>query len=156
MRIYYDDKGKILATPRAIDPLPEDSPKTAINVPFFVIEVDEDANRELVFRLLRNKRGSFEQHMPDQFIIVDEHLTNNDTGKAVIINPNPQAEALKASPLYGKTRAEVEAMVDAAKDLAELKAIVKAIYTPVDLVVREVKLAEKTTSYLVRHSRLEG
>ena len=96
MRLYYLADGKILKIARVIDALPEDSPKTAINVPYSILELDEEYNRVTCFLLIRNNRGTPEHPMPDRLSVNGlGQLINNDTLAVVTINPNPNKEAFK-------------------------------------------------------------
>jgi hypothetical protein len=126
MRIYYlqaeyePGKRKIIIVWRAVDgPLPEDSPKTAINDPYSVLEIDEKYNRLLCALLGRNVRfvapGDLAPptHLPDRFYVnASDQLVLNDTGQVVPIQPNPEKEAFKLSDLYGLSQAQLEAYID--------------------------------------------
>jgi len=111
MRVYYTDKG-IAKITRDIDPLPEDSPKTAINIPYSVIEIDEAFNRELCFKLIRNKRGTEDAPMPDRFRVENGQLIDNDTNEVATVSPNPQKAAYKLSALYGLTQEQLMTYID--------------------------------------------
>ncbi len=152
MRIYYQNDGKIIKVySEQIDfARPEDSPKTAINVPYSVLEFDEKYNRLLAHLLLRNSRGTPQQPLPDRFSVnASGQLVNNDTKEIVTINPNPEREAYKASALYKVTPAQaatwVQDKINAASTLSQLK-------TALSTILPEMARA---TVYLARQSKLE-
>lgn len=150
MRVYYLSDGKIFKIARDVDPLPEDSPKTAINVPYSVLEVDEVHNRVLCSLLLRNSRGTPEHPMPDRYSVnASGQLVSSDTGEVVTINPNPNKESFKLSRLYNVTpdqaRTYIGGQVNAITTLAQAKTFLKA-YLP------EVAAA---IVYLAKQSRLK-
>ena len=148
MRVYYTDKG-IAKVTRDFDPLPEDSPKTAINIPYSVIEIDEAFNRELCFKLIRNKRGTEDAPMPDRFRVENGQLIDNDTNEVATVSPNPQKESFKLSLLYSVTpeqaKTYIQNQVNAISNLTQAKAFLSA-YLP------EVAAA---IVWLARQSKLE-
>ena len=133
MRVYYVGN-KILKVWREVDgAMPEDDTRTAINVPYDVIEIDEWYNRLLCRYLVRNSRGIPDAQMPDRFYVNGSgQLVVTDTDEVVNINPNPQKEAYKLSQLYGLTQEQLENYIEnnittlpAAKDfLKKLSAVV--------------------------------
>ena len=124
--------------------LPEDSAQTAINVPYSIIEIDERYNRLLAYRLLRNKRNSSEEDIPDRFYINnDGQIISNDTQQVAIINPNPQKESYKLSQLYGLTQEQLETYIDNnVTTLAQAKTYLKKLSAVVLWLVKQTKLDE--------------
>lgn len=121
MRIYYinseyeSGKHKIMKVySEYVDrALPEDSSKTAINVPYTVIEFDERYNRLLAHLLLRNNRSNPEHPLPDRFYVNNSgQIVLNDTGEVQTVNLNPQKESYKLSDLYNLTQAQLETYID--------------------------------------------
>lgn len=151
MRVYYlnseyeSGKHKIMKVySEYVDRiLPEDTSKTAINVPYTVIEFDERYNRILAHLLLKNHRGTIEQPMPDRFYVNNNgQIILNDTGEVQTVNPNPQKESYKLSALYNLTQAQLEKYIDNnVTTLASAKTFLK-------------KLAA-VTLWLVKQSRLD-
>lgn len=133
MRVYYLNteyeagKHKIIKVcyETASITLPEDSPRTAINVPYSVLELDERYNRLLAKRLLMNSRSEGEE-LPDRYYIDGSGNLRDEFGTLVTINPNPQKESYKLSALYDMTQAELETYIDNnVTNLAEAKEFLK-------------------------------
>jgi len=154
MRIYYLDneyesgKHKIVKVwSKYVDrAMPEDSPKTAINVPYTVLEIDERYNRLLAKNILTNNRM-----LPNGVILSDKfyinnsgEIVNNDTDEVVTINPNPQRESYKLSQLYGMTQSELETYIENnVTNLAEAKAYIKKLSAVVLWLVKQSGLDEE-------------
>ncbi len=89
MRVYYLPNGKIIKTwsEKFLQPMPEESPDTAINVPYQVMEIDEGANRKLCWDLMQNEvnvPGGVK--VPDRFKVVNNQLVDT-AGKTVEVKP---------------------------------------------------------------------
>jgi hypothetical protein len=91
---------------------PEDSPKTAINVPHSVLEIDEKFNRLLAKQLLQNERHSPLAQIPDRYYVDNTPALRDEFGILVTINPNPQKEAWLLSSIHGMTQAQLETYID--------------------------------------------
>jgi hypothetical protein len=96
MRVYYLPTGKIIKVARSIDRLPEDSPRTAINAPHSVIEIDESTNSNVCQSLLRGinqvevtRAGA--RIIPDRYSVKAGQLINTDTEQPVIIKPGAKS-----------------------------------------------------------------
>lgn len=90
MRIYYLNseyeigKHLIIATwidIGGINPKPEDNPRTAINVPYSVLEIDEKLNPALAKQLINNHRiPNKGPALPDRYYVDNSgELVENDT-----------------------------------------------------------------------------
>jgi hypothetical protein len=109
MRVYYlneeyeTGKHKIIKVWREQDgAMPEDSTKTAINVPFTVIDIDEDTNRLLCTLLTRNNRGTPEHLISDRYYVNSSgNIVENDSVSVVTINPRGTESRAKLSDLTG-------------------------------------------------------
>jgi hypothetical protein len=120
MRIYYlnseyaTGKHKIIKVySELVDrTMPEDSPKTAINVPHSVLEIDERFNRLLAKQLLQNERHSPLAQIPDRYYVDNTPALRDEFGALVTINPNPQKEAWLLSSIHGMTQAQLETYID--------------------------------------------
>jgi len=152
MRIYYLDseyepnKHKIMKVwceynERA---MPEDSPRTDINVPYSILEIDERYNRWVARQLLTNSRMlSDEQQLPDKYYVDNNGELRDEFDTLVTINPNPQSEAYKLSQLYGLTQAQLETYIDNnVTNLAEAKEFLKKLSAVVLWLVKQSRLDE--------------
>jgi len=117
MRIYYHDteyesgKHKIVKVWSVYFdiPMPEDSPRTAINVPYSVLELDERHNRWLAKQLLQNKRSSpIGTPLSDRYYIDNNGDLRDESDALVTINPNPSKEEWALSELHGLTYQQLE------------------------------------------------
>lgn len=151
MRIYYlqseyePGKYKILKVwSEFVDrAMPEDSSKTAINVPYSILEIDERYNRWLARLLLQNSRSLPNgQQLPDRFYVGNTGALRDEFGNLVTINPNPQRESYKLSALYGLTQPQLEAYIDSTiTNITQAKAFLKKL--------------SAVTLWLVKQSRLD-
>jgi len=144
MRVYYVGN-KLWKVWKEVDgAMPEDSPRTTINVSHGVIEIDEWHNRVLCYHLVRNTRGTPEFPMPDRFYVnVSGELVLTDTDQVVPINSNPQKEAYKLSQLYGLTQAELQTYIDNnVTNLAEAKSYIKKLSAVVLWLVKQARMDE--------------
>ncbi len=118
MRIYYEQteyepgKHKIIKmwSSKFLQPMPEENVNEAINIPYLVIELDENWNRDLVKELFTNVRAAdFDILLPDKFYIDnagDIHFTDTDALVPITQNPNKADWAL--SVLAGATDAQID------------------------------------------------
>ena len=143
MRIYYIGDKVLKIWSEQDGAMPEDSPKTAINVPYGVIEIDERYNRLLCYKLVRNSRGTPEQPLPDKYYVNDSgQLVETDTEEVVALESNPQKEAYRLSQLAGLTREQLMAHVDGINDLSEAKTYLKKLSDVVLWLVKQSRLDE--------------
>jgi len=152
MRIYYLNeeyeagKHKIIKVwSEYVDiTMPEDSPRTAINVPYSVLEFDERYNRSLARDLFRNKRGTPEgEPLPDKYYVDNAGQLKDSAGNLVTINPNPQKEAYKLSQLYGLTQEQLENYIENnVTNLTQAKEFLKKLSAVVLWLVKQTKLDE--------------
>jgi len=149
MRVYYlnaeyePGKHKIMTiwSPRFGCALPEELPKTTINAPHTIIEIDEDYNRVLCHLLVNNTRVTPEMVLPDRFYVDNAGQIRDDVDNLVIINPNPQKESFKLSALYGLTQAQLETYIDTnVTTLATAKEYLKKLSAVVLWLVKYTKL----------------
>ena len=158
MRIYYLNaeyelgKHKIVKVwSEFVDrAMPEDSPKTAINVPFSVLEIDERFNRWLARQLLSNSRASPSGvALPDKYYVDNTPALRDEFGTLVVVNLNPHKEGFKSSPFYNITLAQINTYIDnqyaSASNVAQVKAVTVAM----------MKKAAEGLYYLAKQSRLE-
>jgi hypothetical protein len=122
--------------------MPEDSPKTNINVPYSVLEIDERYNRWLARQLLTNSRGRInDETLPDKYYVDSGGKLRDEFGNLVTINPNPQVESYKLSALYGLTQAQLETYINNnVTNLAQAKEFLKKLSAVVLWVVKQTKL----------------
>lgn len=90
---------------------PEENINTAINVPYSVLEIDDEWNRDLISQVIDYRRETRSGLLPDKFYIDNAvppqiHLT--DTGVVVPILANPNKADWVASVLAGATDAQVD------------------------------------------------
>ena len=117
--------------------MPEDSPKTAINVPHSVLELDERYNRWLARQLLTNSR----EHLPDKYYVDNDGKLRDEFNNLVTINPNPQRESYKLSQLYGLTQEQIETYIENnVTTLATAKTFLKKLSTVVLWLVKQSNL----------------
>ena len=148
MRIYYLDeeyepnKHLIVATRKDASPRLEDLPKRRISAPHTVLVIDEEYNSVLCHKLLRNRRGSPDEDMPDKYCIDNAgQIIEHDTGETVTIIPNPQKEAYKLSQLHGLTQQQLENYIDNnVTNLAEARDYIKKLSAVVLWLVKQTKL----------------
>lgn len=120
MRIYYLQaeyelgKHKILKvwSRKFSVPRPEDDANEAINVPFSVLEIDEDWNPGLAKAAFANIRMLTSVVLADRLYVDNAappqiHLT--DTGAIIPITANPNKADWVASVLAGATDAQIDA-----------------------------------------------
>lgn len=150
MRVYYlnkeyePNKHKIVKVWFA-GAKPEESPRTTINVPYSVLDIDEDYNPTI-----HSISTWFRPHVIDDGIIPAKYCINNDgqivnieTGLVVAINPNPQKAAYKLSQLHGLTQQQLENYIDNnMTNLAQAKEIVKKLAAVVLWLVKQTRLDE--------------
>ena len=152
MRVYYlneeyeTGKRKILKVwSEYVDrAMPEDSPRTAINAPYSMLELDERYNRWLAKQLLANSRPDAEgEPLPDKYYVDGEGKLRDELGSLITINPNPQRESFKLSKLYGLTQTQLENYIDNnVTDLASAKNFLKRLSAVVLWLVKQTKLDE--------------
>ena len=118
MRVYYNqaeyapNKHRILAvwSPKMLAPRPEDT--QAINVPYAILEVDEDINRVLAREIDSWTRTDLKGHaLVDKFYIdsaVPPAIHWTDTDVVVVIVQNPNKADWVASVLAGATDAQID------------------------------------------------
>ena len=153
MRVYYlnaeyeSGKHKIVKVwSEYVDrAMPEDSPRTAINVPYSVLELDERYNRWLAKQLLTNNRGSAPdgEPLPDKYYVDSGEQLRDEFDNLVTINPNPQREAYKLSQLYGLTQEQLANYID--NNVTTLPAAKEFL-----------KKLSAVVLWLVKQSKLEG
>lgn len=120
MRIYYlnaefeSGKHKILKvwSEKFAEPKPEDSPKTAINDPYTVIEIDEEYNGLLCKGLLSNTVHIQNIQTYDKYYVGNDGNIYDRTNTVVTINTNPYKENWKTSVLYNVTNAQIDTYID--------------------------------------------
>ena len=129
--------------------MPEDSPKTAINVPFSVIEIDERFNRWLARQLLTNSRSIRGTILPDKFYVDNTPALRDEFGTLVVVNLNPNKEGFKTSPFYNMTLAQIDTYIDnrlaSAGNVAQLRAACADLF----------KQAARGMFHLWKETRLE-
>lgn len=150
MRVYYLDteyeigKHKIMKVwSEYVDrAMPEDSPRTAINVPYSILELDEGYNRWLAKQLLTNSRTDIEgELLPDKYYVDGDGNLRDELDSLVTVNPNLQRESYKLSKLYGLTQAQLEAYIENnVTNLVEAKAFLKKLSTVVLWLVKQSRL----------------
>lgn len=151
MRVYYllseyeTGKHKILKvwSEKFIEQKPEESPKTAINVPYTVIEIDEAYNGLLCKNLLLNTvilpNGTFY----DKYYVDNSGQIVSKDGIVQTINLNPYRESYKLSQFYGMTQAQLDAYIEAnVTNLAAAREFLKKL--------------SKVVLYLAKQTKLEG
>jgi len=150
MRVYYlnqeyeADKHKIVKVwSEFVDrAMPEDSIRTAINVPYTVLELDERYNRWLAKELLTNSRTDTEgEDLPDKYYIDGDGKLRDEFGSLVTINPNPQRESYKLSKLYGLTQEQLATYIDNnINNLVSAKEFLKKLSAVTLWLVKQTKL----------------
>lgn len=145
MNIYYlnteyePGKHKILKTwsEKFLEPKPEESSKTAINVPYTVLEIDERYNGLLCKNLANNARDK----LPDRYYVDNDGKLYSKNGVFVTINPNPEKESYKLSPLYGLTQEQLATYIDNnVTTLTTAKEFLKKLSAVVLWLVKQSKL----------------
>ena len=152
MRVYYLDEEYELGKHKIVKlwseyvdrALPEDSPKTAINVPYSVLELDEAYNRWLARQLLTNSRAGINgEDLPDKYYVDGSGQLRDEFGDPVTINPNPQRDAYKLSALHGLIQEQLATYIDTnVTNLVEAKAFLKKLSAVVLWLVKQTKLDE--------------
>ena len=150
MRVYYlqeeyeTGKHKIVKVwSEYVDrAMPEDSPRTAINIPYSVSELDERYNRWLARQLLANSRTTPDgEPLPDKYYVDGSGQLRDEFDNLVTINPNPQREAYKLSQLYGLTQEQLQNYIDNnVTTLAQAKEFIKKLSAVVLWLVKQSKL----------------
>jgi hypothetical protein len=145
MRVYYlqseNEPGKHQIAKvwfeKSLEPKPEDSSKTAINMPYSVLEVDEWYNGVLCKSLASNTRPN----LPDKYYVGNDGKLYTHDGILVTVNLNPEKEAYKLSSLRGLTQAQLEAYIDTnITTLASAKVYLKKLSAVVLYLVKHTKL----------------
>lgn len=152
MRVYYLDEEYELGKHKIakvwsefVDrAMPEDSPRTAINVPHSILELDERYNRWLARELLTNSRSSPEgEDLPDKYYVDGDSRLRDEFGNLITINPNPQRKAYKLSQLYGLTQVQLENYIENnVTNLAQAKTFLKKLSAVVLWLVKQSRLDE--------------
>lgn len=146
MRIYYlneeyePNKHRIQAVWIRGDK-PEDDPKTSINIPYSVIELDEDFN--IGWEKLARFALPQSPEMPPRFYVDNlAQIRRTADDSIVTINPNPNKELFKQSELANLTYEQLMTYIDNnVTTLATAKTFLKKL--------------SAVTLYLVKHTRLD-
>lgn len=148
MRIYYlqseyeTGKHKIVKcwTDKFGEALPEDSPKTAINDPYSVIEIDEEYNRVLCQELLSNTMLIPNGVRYDKFYVGSNGKIYDKDGNIQIINNNSHKETYKQSVIYNITSDQIDAYIDShVTNITTAKDFLKKLARVVVLLARQNK-----------------
>lgn len=153
MRVYYFNKEYEAGKHKIVKvwsefverAMPEDFPRTAINAPYSILELDERYNRWLARQLLTNSRPPLEDDtpLPDKYYVDGNGKLRDEFGNLVIINLNPQKESYKLSQLYGLTQAQLETYIDnKITNLAQAKEFLKKLSAVILWLVKQTKLDE--------------
>lgn len=150
MRVYYlneeyeSGKHKIVKVWSEFSEvaMPEDSPRTAINVPYSVLKLDERYNRWLARQLLTNSRTDIDdESLPDKYYIDGDGSLRDEFDGLVTINPNPQRESYKLSKLYGLTQEQLATYIENnVTNLVQAKEFLKKLSAVVLWLVKQSKL----------------
>jgi hypothetical protein len=151
LRVYYlnaeyePGKHKIMKvwSDKLTDAKPEDSPKTAINVPYTVIEIDEQYNGLLCRHLLTNHVDLPDGESYDKFYVDSSGCIVTKDGQVVTLNLNPYRKAYKLPDLCGLTQAQLETYIENnITTLASAKAFLKKLSAVVLWLVKQTRLED--------------
>lgn len=151
MRVYYNQaeyepgKHKIMKSwsNKFLQPRPEDDVNEAINIPFGVIELDEDWIPGLAKALVGNLRTSNQGILPDRLYVDNAvppqiHLT--DTGAVVPVTANPNKADWILSILHNVTPAQIDAYFDTnVTTLGQAKEAFKKLAKIVVLIAKQIE-----------------
>lgn len=120
MRIYFlnseyeSGKHRIIKvwSEKFVEPKPEDSPRTDINDPHTVIEIDEGYNGLLCKGLMNNTVHIPNQAHYDKYYVGTDGNIYDRFGTLQTINANPHKENWKTSVLYNVTNAQIDTYID--------------------------------------------
>jgi hypothetical protein len=151
MKIYYlqaeyePGKHRIMKiwSSKFIQPRPEENINEAINVPYSIVEFDEDWNRDLAREIVGNYRFAPDgQQLPDKFYVDNSgDIRLTDTDALVTPTPNPYTESFKLSAIHGLTQAQLETYIDNnVIDLASAKEFLKKLSAVVLWLVKHTNL----------------